>query len=61
MKMKHIVKLRSGANEVYHFHTKAESTKALQNAVVLNKTFDTIKCIWIEPINKPWKTKRIDL
>lgn len=61
MKMRHIVKLRSGANKVYDFHTKVESNKALDNALTLNKTFNTIKCIWVKPINKPWKRKRIDL
>ena len=61
MKMRHIVKLRSGANEVYDFRTKAESDKALTNAFTINKTFKTIKCIWVEPKNKPWKRQRIDL
>ena len=61
MKMRHIVKLRSGANEVYDFRTKAESDKALDNALIINKTFKTIKCIWVEPKNKPWQRQRIDL
>ena len=61
MKMRHIVKLRSGANEVYDFNTKPEADKALNNAIILNKTFNTIKCIWVEPKNKPWKRQRIDL
>ena len=60
MKIKHVVKFNSGNREVYEFKTKAESDKALKNAVVLNKTFSTIKCIWIEPINQPWKRERID-
>lgn len=60
MKMKHTVKLRSGDKEVYEFRTKAESDKAFENAILLNKSFGTIKCIWIEPINQPWKRKRID-
>ena len=61
MKMRHIVNLRSGAYEVYDFRTKAESDKALTNAITLNKTFNTIKCIWVKPKNKPWLKKRIDL
>lgn len=61
MKMRHIVKLRNGANEIYDFNTKTESNKALVNAIALNKTFGTIKCIWIQPINQPWKRERIDL
>ena len=60
MKMKHIVKLNSGSQEVYEFKTKVESNKALDNAKRLNKTFKSIKCIWIEPINQPWKRERID-
>jgi ribosomal protein S6 len=61
MKMRHIVKLHNGTYETYDFHTKAESDKALTNAFSINKTFNTIKCIWVEPINKPWKRQRIDL
>lgn len=61
MKMRHIVKLHNGANEVYDFRTKTESDKALTNALTLNKTFNTIKCIWVKPINKPWLKKRINL
>lgn len=61
MRMKHIVKLRNGSNEVFNFRTKVESHKALVNAIALNKTFGTIKCIWIQPINQPWKRERIDL
>ena len=61
MKMRHIVKLRNGANEIYDFNTKTESHKALVNAITLNKTFNTIKCIWIQPVNQPWKRERIDL
>lgn len=60
MKMKHVVKFNSGNQEVYEFKTKAESDKTLKNAVVLNKAFNTIKYIWIEPINQPWKRERID-
>ena len=60
MKMKHTVKFRSGSKEVFEFKTIAESDKALRNAVMLNRTFNTIKCIWIEPINQPWKRERID-
>lgn len=60
MKMRHTVKLRSEDKEVYEFRTKAESDKAFENAILLNKSFGTIKCIWIEPINQPWKRKRID-
>lgn len=39
MKMKHTVKFNSGSQEVYEFKTKAESNKALENAVALNKVF----------------------
>lgn len=60
MKMKHTVKMKSGRQEIYEFKSKAESVKALENAIHLNKTFNSIKCIWIEPINKPWQRKRID-
>ena len=60
MRMKHTVKFNSGSQEVYEFKTKLESDKALKNAIMLNKSFDTIKCIWIEPINQPWKRERID-
>ena len=60
MKMKHTVKFQSGDQEVYEFKTKSESDKALKNAILLNKSFGTIRCIWIEPINQPWKRERID-
>lgn len=60
MKMQHIVKLQSGDKVVYRFRTKSESDKAFENAILLNKSFGTIKCVWIEPINQPWKRKRID-
>ena len=42
MKMKHTVKFNSGRQEVYEFKTKVESYKAIENAVALNKTFNTI-------------------
>lgn len=61
MKMKHIVKFNSGKIEEYFFNNKAESDKAYHNALSLNNAFHTIKCIWIEPINKPWLRQRIDL
>ena len=60
MRMKHTVKFQSGSQEVYEFKTKSESDKAFENAILLNKSFGTIKCIWIEPISQPWKRKRID-
>ena len=60
MKIKHTVRFNSGSQEVYEFKTKAESYKAIENAIALNKTFNTIKCIWIEPINQQWKRERID-
>ena len=60
MKMKHTVKFNTGTQKIYEFKTKAESNKVLENAVILNKAFNTIRCIWIEPINQPWKRKRID-
>ena len=60
MKMKHTVQMKSGRQEIYEFKSKTESAKALENAVHLNKTFNSIKCIWIEPTNKPWQRKRID-
>lgn len=60
MKIKHTVKFNSGSQEVYEFKTKAESYKALENAIALNKTFNTIKCVWIESVNQPWKRERID-
>ena len=55
MKMKHTVKFNSGKIERYFFNNKSESDKAYNNA------FHTIKCIWIEPVNKPWLRERIDL
>lgn len=60
MKMKHTVKLKSGELEVYVFRTKTESDKAIENAVQLHKTFGTIKCIWVEPVNHPEHRERID-
>lgn len=59
MRMKHTVKFQSGSQEVYEFKTKPESDKALKNAILLNKSFGTIKRIWIEPINQPQKRKII--
>ena len=52
--------MKSGQQEVYEFKTKAESDRALTNAIALNKTFNSIRFIWIEPVNKPWQRKRID-
>lgn len=60
MRMKHTVQFQSGSYEIYEFKTKADSDKALTNAILLNKSFGTIKCIWIEPVNQPWKRKIID-
>lgn len=60
MRMKHTVKFNSGDQVVFEFKTKAESDRALKNAMLLNRSFGTIKCIWIEPINHPRKRKRID-
>ena len=60
MKIKHTIRFNSGSREVYEFKTKAESYKAIENAVALNKTFNTIKRIWIEPVNQPWKRERLD-
>ena len=60
MRMQHIVKFQSGDKVAYKFQTKSESDKALENAILLNKSFGTIKCVWIEPINQPWKRERID-
>ena len=61
MKMKHTVKFNSGKIEEYFFNNKAESDKPYNNALSLNTTFHTIKCIWIEPVNKRWLRQRIDL
>lgn len=60
MRIKHTVKFNSGDQEVFEFKTKAESDRALKNAILLNRSFGTIKCIWIEPINQPIKRERID-
>ena len=61
MKFKHTVKFISGNKEEFVFNTKAESDKRLVNAIQLNKTFNTIRCIWIEPLNKPEQRVRLDL
>ena len=61
MKMKHTLKLVSGKMKTYIFPTKQESDKALKNTFTINNQFHTIRCIWIEPLNKPWKRERIDL
>ena len=60
MRMKHTVKLRSGEQHCYYFRTKAESNKAFINSLHLNATFNTIKCIWIEPEIHLEKRIRID-
>lgn len=60
MKMKHTLKLVSGEIKTYIFPTKQESDKALKNTFTINNQFHTIRCIWIEPLNKPWKRERID-
>ena len=36
MRMKHTVKLKSRCQNVYEFRTKAESNKALKNAIILH-------------------------
>lgn len=60
MWMKHTVKLRSGALNSYYFRTKKASDEAFINSLHLNATFNTIKCIWIEPEIHPEKRIRID-
>lgn len=60
MKMKHTVKLISGKTKTYVFPTKRESDKVLKNAFRINNQFHTIRCIWVEPLNKPWERERID-
>lgn len=60
MRMKHTVEFKSGDQQVYEFKTRAESDKACMNARHLNKTLNTIKCIWIEPVNFPWRKEKID-
>lgn len=60
MRMKHTVKLRSGKKHTFEFRSQKESDKAFMNCLLINKTFNTIKCIWIEPIIHPEKRIRID-
>lgn len=55
MKIKHTVKLKSGAQEVYEFKTKAESDKALWNAEMLQRSFGTIQSILVERVGHPEK------
>ena len=59
MKMKHIVTLNSGVQEVYNFNNKKASDKALKNAFKINKTFKNISHILIEPISNPNKWEKI--
>ena len=59
MRMKHIVTLNSGIQEVYNFNNKKVSDKALQNAFKINKTFNTISHILITPISSPNKWEKI--
>ena len=58
--MKHTVEMKSGRQAVYEFESKAKSNQALKNAIHLNKTFNAIKCIWVEPINHPEEKTKID-
>lgn len=60
MKMLHTVKYHSGELVKHTFSTKAKSDKAIDNAYKLNGTYHTIKCIWVEPVNYPWRRYRID-
>ena len=53
MKMKHTVRLKSGSEAVYEFQTKAASKQALENARTLHKAFNTIVCVFVEPVNHP--------
>lgn len=57
MKMKHTVRLKSGSEVVYEFQTKAVSKQALENAKTLHKAFNTIVCVFVEPVNYPEKEK----
>ena len=59
MRIKHTVKLKSGAQEIYNFNNKKASDKALENAFKINKTFNTISHILIEPISHPNKWEKI--
>ena len=60
MKMRHTVELKSGDRVMYEFKTKESSNKALKNARQLHKAFNTIKCVWVEPVKHPEQRKRID-
>ena len=60
MRMKHTVKFNSGRQKVFEFKSISQSNKALENAVCLNRTFNNINCIWVEPVNQPWKRERIE-
>ena len=59
MKLRHIVTLNSGIQEIYNFNNKKASEKALSNAFKLNKAFNTISHILIEPINNPEEWEKI--
>lgn len=53
MRMKHTVKFNSGRQKVFEFKSISQSNKVLENAVCLNRTFNNIKCIWVESVNQP--------
>ena len=54
------VRLKSGSEAVYEFQTKAASKQALENARTLHKAFNTITCVFVEPVNHLEKRERID-
>ena len=58
MKMKHTVRLKSGSEAMYEFQTKAASKQALENARTLHKAFNTIVCVFVEPVNHPEKKRK---
>lgn len=60
MKMKHTIKLKSGEQHVVYFKSKSYSNEAFINALTINRTFNTIRCIWIEPVAHPEQRIRID-
>ena len=58
MKMKHTVRLKSGSEAMYEFQTKPASKQALLKARTLHKAFNTIVCVFVEPVNHPEKKRK---
>ena len=59
MKMTMTIKYRNGQKEIRDYPTVGKWHQEYTN-ILANQRSD-VKCVWVEPTNKPWERERIDL